>query len=218
MSEPDNDLQDQPAIQAVIFDLGGVLLRTVDHKPRQELAARLDVKVFELYNLVFDSETARLATLGKISAREHWQTIGARFNLSEKDLEVAIQQFWEGDRLDYALIDTLRSLRPHYKTALLSNAWDNLHALMRDTWKIADAFDELVISAEVGLAKPDHRIFSLALGRLGVHPHQAIFVDDFSENVDAARWLGLRAIHFSSSTQVLMELGSILNVDHGSAR
>ena len=216
MSSSEVEPQDRPAIKAVIFDLGGVILRTMDQRPRQDLAARLGVKLFDLYNLVFDSETARLATVGKLSTREHWQEIGSRFNLNETDLEVFIQQFWGGDRLDHTLIETIRSLRSSYKTALLSNAWDNLHALVHDTWQIADAFDELVISAEVGLAKPDHRIFHLALARLGVAPQQAVFVDDFNENVTAARWLGMRAIHFSSSTQALMELGSYLNIDTSS--
>jgi HAD superfamily hydrolase (TIGR01509 family) len=182
----------------------------MDQRPRQELAARLGINLYALYDLVFTSETARQATLGEISANQHWEAVGRRFDLDGKGLEDLIRQFWEGDRLDRSLLDYIKSLRPRHKTVLLSNAWDNLRGLLEDEWKIAGAFDELVISAEVALAKPDHRIYLLTLVRLGITPPQAVFVDDFGENVDAARWIGMRAVHFHSVTQALAELERIL--------
>jgi epoxide hydrolase-like predicted phosphatase len=67
-------------------------------------------------------------------------------------------------------------------------------------------FDETVFSAEVGMAKPDARIYQLILNRLGVEPQEAVFVDDFIENVEGARHLGLHAIHFKNSPQALAAL------------
>jgi epoxide hydrolase-like predicted phosphatase len=198
-------------IKAVIFDLGGVILRTVDQGPRQRLAERLGVSLYALYDQVFSSESARLATLGKISAQKHWEQVGAHYHLSPQELPGAIHQFWDGDRLDNSLVSFIRSLRPRRLTALLSNAWDNLRGLMENDWTIANAFDTLVISAEVGLAKPDHRIYQLALDRLGVAANQALFVDDFSENVDGARWMGLHAIQFRSTGQAVAEIRRLLD-------
>jgi epoxide hydrolase-like predicted phosphatase len=205
-----------PAIKAVIFDLGGVILRTVDQGPRQRLAERLGVKLYELYNQVFSSESARLATLGKINAQSHWEQVGAHFNLSPEEMTGFLQEFWGGDRLDQALVAFIRSLRGDRRTALLSNAWDDLRGLVENTWKIASAFDELVISAEVGLAKPDHRIYQLALDRLGVAADQALFVDDVGENVDAARWIGMRAIQFRTSGEAIAEVRRYLNQSQAS--
>jgi epoxide hydrolase-like predicted phosphatase len=201
-------------INAVIFDLGGVILRTVDPGPRQALAARLGVSLHDLYYQVFSSDPARLATLGKISTTDHWEAVRAYFHMAPEELPGAIQQFWAGDRLDSSLVGSIRSLHRRTKTALLSNAWDNLRSLMENEWKIADAFDELVISAEVGLMKPDHRIYLLALERLGVEPEEAVFVDDVGENVDAARWVGLRGVQFRTRQQAMSELKGIL--DEGS--
>ena len=198
-------------IKAVIFDLGGVILRTVNPEPRQQLAVRLGVSLHDLYHQIFSSESAHLATLGKIGTAEHWKQVQFHLNISNEELTRAIQQFWDGDRLDFSMVAYLRSLRPRYKTALLSNAWDNLRGLIENEWKIASAFDEVIISAEVGLAKPDHRIFQLALNRLGVDAGEAVFVDDFSENIDGARWLGLHAVQFSSPDQTIAELGRYLN-------
>lgn len=205
------DNQAFSAIKAVIFDLGGVLLRTVDPAPRQRLAERLGVNLYEIYNQVFASESARLATLGKLSAQKHWEQVGAHFGLSPLEVPGFIQQFWEGDRLDQALVAFIRSLRGERRTALLSNAWDDLRGLVENDWNIASAFDELIISAEVGLAKPDHRIYQLALDRLGVAAEQALFIDDIEENVDAARWIGMRAIRFRSTGQTIAEVRRFTN-------
>ncbi|MCI0519409.1 MAG: HAD-IA family hydrolase, partial [Chloroflexi bacterium] len=78
------------------------------------------------------------------------------------------------------------------------------------TWKFEDAFDFMIISAEVGLVKPDERIYRLTVDRLGMRPEECIFVDDFSRNVDAAREFGLHAIHFKTTEQAQAELFGLL--------
>jgi putative hydrolase of the HAD superfamily len=160
----------------------------------------------ELYHLVFSSESARLATLGKISSKAHWEIVRERLDVAAEEQASVIEQFWAGDRLDRALVAHLRKLRERVKTGLLSNAWDTLRTMLEAEWKIADAFDEIVISAEVGLAKPDHRIYLMMLDRLQVEASQVVFVDDFDENVDAARWIGMHAIRFKTTRQTLAEL------------
>jgi epoxide hydrolase-like predicted phosphatase len=198
------------SIRAVIFDLGGVLLRTEDPSPRRELAARLGLTREQIYYHVFDSPSARQATLGQITSDEHWESIRQGLGLTSQDFPSVRQAFWGGDRLDTELVETIRSLRPRYKTALLSNAWGDMRQVLTERWKIADAFDELVISAEVGIAKPDPRIYRLTLERLGVPAGEAVFVDDFIENIEAARALGLHTVHFRSPEQAGDELGSLL--------
>ena len=165
----------------------------------------------ELYHQIFSSQSARLATLGKITTQEHWELVRSHFGISPDELPGAIQQFWDGDRLDQSLLRYLRALRKHFKVALLSNAWDSMRGMLENELKIASAFDEIIISAEVGLAKPDYRIYQLTLSRLGVEAGEAVFVDDFVENVDGARWLGMRAIHFRSPDQARAELAGMLN-------
>lgn len=198
-------------LRAVIFDLGGVLVRTLDPQPRQRLAARLGISPGELSQLVFDSETARLATLGAITTEEHWQAVREALGLSLDEFTTVPREFWDGDRLDLALVEFLRALRQCYRTALLSNAWDDLRRVMEEHWRITDAFDEIVISAEVGLAKPDVRIFTLTLARLGVLPSEAVFVDDFPENIRAASRVGLQTILFQSPEQALDDLRATLD-------
>jgi epoxide hydrolase-like predicted phosphatase len=198
-------------IKAVIFDLGGVLVRTEDQQQRRQLADRLGISRHQMYHLVFDSQSAQLASQGKMTVAEHWEAVRQALGLPEEEFQRVPQEFWAGDRLDMELVVYIRSLRPRYRTALLSNAWDDLRGYLTDHWRIADAFDELVISAEVGVTKPEPRIYRLALERLGVAPGEAVFVDDFKENVDAARALGIHTIHFRDRQQALAELEGMLD-------
>ena len=65
-----------------------------------------------------------------------------------------------------------------------------------------DTFDVLVYSGEEGVKKPDAEIFKRALERLAVQPAQAVFVDDVLANVQAARELGMQAIHYAPGIDV----------------
>ncbi|OGO28291.1 MAG: hypothetical protein A2W33_03190 [Chloroflexi bacterium RBG_16_52_11] len=198
-------------VNALFFDLGGVLLRTEDRTPRQQLASRLGMTYGQLSELVFNSETARLATIGKIGAEEHWEQVRQTLGLAPDEFLAVRKDFWEGDRLDTHLIQYLRRIRSTRKTALLSNAWNDLRDYIETQWKFADAFDEMIISAEIGLAKPDPRIYQYAAARFGIQPDECVLVDDFIENVDGSRSIGMQAIHFKSSSAALEELEALLN-------
>jgi epoxide hydrolase-like predicted phosphatase len=198
-------------IKAVIFDLGGVLVRTEDQQPRRLLAERLGLTRQQMYHLIFDSRSAQQASQGKLTVDQHWEAVRQALGLSEEEFGRIPQEFWAGDRLDTELVAYIRSLRPRYRTALLSNAWDDLRGVLIHEWQIADAFDELIISSEVGMAKPEAGIYELALARLDVAPSEAVFVDDFPRNVAGAQDVGMHAVQFRSSEQVRAELDDLLD-------
>jgi epoxide hydrolase-like predicted phosphatase len=199
------------SIRAVVFDLGGVLVRTENRAPRNQLAVRLGLTYDELSALVFDSQSSHQAMKGEITTAEHWEAIRKTLGVSKKEFLQVPLEFWGGDALDEDLITYLRNLRPHYKTALLSNAWDDLRQMIEEIWKIDDAFDQILISAEVGLVKPDRLIYERIISDLGVKSDEAVFVDDFPQNVEAARTAGLEAIHFLGPDQSLRDLQSLLD-------
>jgi putative hydrolase of the HAD superfamily len=148
---------------------------------------------------------------GEITAVEHWEEVRRVLNISINEFSQIPLEFWAGDTLDEDLIIYLRNLRPDCKTALLSNAWDNLRQQIEEIWKIDDAFDHILISAEVGMIKPDRPIFERLLSDLGVKPAEAVFVDDFPQNVAAAKEVGLEAIHFRGPNQALDALQKLLD-------
>jgi epoxide hydrolase-like predicted phosphatase len=201
------------SVRAVIWDMGGVLLRTENYTLRERLAERIGLSRRDLEELVFWSDSGSRAQLGEITIDQHWENLRRELGLSDQDMVDFREDFWGGDHVDVKLIEYIRSLRTSYKTGLLSNAFSNLRQVISEVWKFADAFDEMIISAEVGLVKPDDRIYRLALDHLGVSPEQAVFVDDFSRNVEGARRMNMQAIHFKSQQQVMAELEEVLKDD-----
>jgi epoxide hydrolase-like predicted phosphatase len=198
------------AIKAVIFDLGGVLLRTEDFSSRQALADRMGKPLAELENLVFNGDSGDRAQLGEISVDEHWENIRRMLGLDAAGISEFQRQFWEGDQLDVELVDAIRSLRGRYKTGLLSNAFSDLRQVVTSIFQISDAFDEMIVSSELHMMKPDPRIYQAALQRLGVAAEEAVFIDDLLDNVEGALSQGLHAIHFRQRSQALGELERLL--------
>lgn len=199
------------ALKAVIWDMGGVLVRTEDSAPREALAKRLGLSRLELEEIVFSSESGRRAGRGEISSAEHYAWVAGAVGLSKGDLPEFIRDFWAGDRVDRTLVDFTAGLRPRLRTGLLSNAWSDARQVVEEAYRFLYAFDEIIFSAEVGLAKPDLRIYQMMLERLGVAPDEAVFIDDFTENITGAEMLGIRAIHFRQSEQALEDLGCLLS-------
>lgn len=197
-------------IRAVIFDLGGVLLRTEKRTPRALLARRFGMSFEEIDTLVFNSHSSKRATIGDINAREHWLAVCKHLGVDHLEVDQIRHDFFAGDQLDNRLIDYIRGLKKKYKIGLLSNAWDDLRVYLTDIWKISEIFDSLIISAEVSMAKPDPRIYYLAVESLAVVPGEAVFIDDFLENVLAARKIGLHAIHFYNPEALIADLNQYL--------
>ena len=183
-------------IRAIIFDYGGVLMRTVNPVPRRELDQRFDLPPGGASKLVFESPLWDEAQLGRISGAEFWADVGRRLELDEEELAEFRCAFWAGDRLDEDLVALIRHLREAgYRTALLSNAPAGLRRHIEELG-IADAFDEVGISGCEELMKPDAALFERTLARLGVSAEQAVFVDDVRANVAAARQVGLHTTRF----------------------
>ncbi|WP_020390304.1 HAD family hydrolase [Kribbella catacumbae] len=104
----------------------------------------------------------------------------------------------------------IRRARAHgIKTALLSNSWGNSYP--RETWD--GMFDDLVISGEVQLRKPEAEIYLLAAERLALRPAECVFIDDMELNVVAARELGMTGIVHTSYDETRRELETLFGVD-----
>jgi HAD superfamily hydrolase (TIGR01509 family) len=183
-------------VDALIFDYGGVLVRTADPRPRRELADRFDLEPGAVYDLVFNSPRWDDVQHGRIDSDAFWDDVGARLDLDGEQLAAFRRAFWSGDSLDEELISLIRDLGERgYRTALLSNAPADLEAYLKELG-IEDAFDVIVISGEEGVTKPAPEIYDRALERLGVSAEAAVFVDDTRVNVEGARQVGLHATRF----------------------
>lgn len=201
----------KPKIKAIIWDMGGVLLRTEDRVPRDQLAKKYGVTAQALEREVFHGTSGIQATLGEITTDEHWLNVATRFNLDQNELKNFISEFWRGDRLDQELVAYIRNLKQEYRSGLLSNAWSDTRKMLTHKHPCLDAFHEAVFSAEVGLMKPDAKIYQLILRKLGIAPEESIFIDDYPENIQGANVVGIHGILFQNSPQAISEINNFLN-------
>jgi len=196
-------------IKAIIFDVGGVLLRTANHSYRRTWEKKLGLKQWESESIIFNSEMGRKAQLGEITNNALWEWAGTHLGLKNGELADFRHDFWAGDVLDNDLVTLIRQLHGRFQTAIISNYNDDLRRELTHAFAIADAFDEIVISAEVQVMKPDPKIYSIALERLGRKPEETVFIDDFAHNIEGAHAVGMHGIHFTPTTNLPAALDAL---------
>jgi putative hydrolase of the HAD superfamily len=205
------------AIDAVVFDYGGVLTTPVrDSVAAWQAADGIDPASFTRVLKAWLSRSAppgtpihrlEMGTLpldefDALLARELYTVDGRPINPVG-----LVSRLFAGLRPEpamYALAEELRSLG--IAVALLSNSWGNDYP--RD--RIDPLFDPVVISGEVGLRKPWAPIFELTLSRLGLPPHRVLFVDDAMANVEGARVVGLPALLHTDPATTRAELARLI--------
>jgi putative hydrolase of the HAD superfamily len=107
--------------------------------------------------------------------------------------------------LDPAVVELVAQVRQRMPVGLLSNAHDQLPSDLA-LLGLTGAFDEVIGSAAVGLAKPDPRIYELAAAAFGVTPSECFFIDDLAPNIEAAKALGMDGVVFTSAAQLRADL------------
>lgn len=185
-------------IQAIIFDIGGVLNKVRPDASLRTWETRLGLAEGSLLPLVFNTPLSHESSLGRVTREQIWQALSEQFHLPLPEVRRLEADIWGCYWWDKELLTLARSLRPRYKTAILSNAWEGARQEMQAYINEA-TFDVIVYSSEEGLLKPDPQIYLRALQRLGVTPAEAVFIDDLQRNVDGATALGIRGIVFSTS-------------------
>ena len=199
-------------IKAIVLDVGGVLLRTEDDSSRRDLERKHDLSPGASEKLVFGSEAALASTIGAVGPNVIWQNVADELSLSPEALEDFKRAFWQGDQFDKELIDFLIEMRDDYTTALLTNAWKYARDELAENFDIREGqtVDYILISSELGVAKPDEEIYHILKEKLNCDFEEILFVDDFEENIKAAQELGNNTIHFKPEMDLIKTIKSKL--------
>jgi epoxide hydrolase-like predicted phosphatase len=208
-------------LKAVIFDFGGVIIRTRSQHFRRQWEARLGLAPGQAEAIVFgtrggagDGASGWAAQHGQITSDEHWQWIGQRLGLDQATLAAFRRDFFAEDIIDRDLVAYIdRLAAAGYHIGVLSNTPDTFRPLFVESWGLDGHFDSLTLSCEEGVMKPDPRIFRIALEKAGVQPAEALFVDDFIENVEGARAAGMLAVHFRDPDVARQEIAALTGVE-----
>jgi len=187
-------------IKAFVFDCGGVLLGNPDMSRYHSWEQRLGLAHGELSSRLYGGEAWRQAEVGEIGEDDYWVAAAEELGLHDPQQVVALRNdMWDSWTIDPRTLALVDRVRQRHRVAILSNATDVLVTALRDRYAIADRFHTIISSADVGVAKPDRRIYEIALERLDVAADEAVFVDDRPDNVAAAANLGMHVIWFVSS-------------------
>jgi 2-haloacid dehalogenase len=200
----------EAGIQAVVFDLGGVLL---DWNPRH------------LYRRLFGSDTAGMerflaevcnpAWNAKQDAGRCWDEAIAEATAAHPEVAALIRAYreqWE-EMLGEPFADSVAVLDELRRTGMRLYALTNWS---QDTFPYGFArypflqwFDDIVVSGREGVAKPEPAIFRLLLSRFCLAASGCVFIDDTPKNVAAATQLNFHAIHFCNALQLRGDLSSL---------
>jgi epoxide hydrolase-like predicted phosphatase len=198
------------AIQAVVFDIGGVLEITPRLGVDEIWEARLGLPPGELNERMADAWHG--GSIGTVSEQQVYQALTERVGLSAEQLAEFKADLWREylgtgntDLIDYA-----RRLRPRYRTGILSNSFVGAREREQAAYGFEDLVDEIVYSHECGMSKPDPAIYALACERLAVEPAQVVFLDDFEPYVAGARQAGIHAVLYRDSAQAIRDIGALL--------
>lgn len=197
-------------IKAFIFDFGGVLYRNPELRWMRRWTKLLGLKDDPVVNALLaepeESPFVMDLMLGKITEDDIWQIAADRYHVSAAMAKRIRRGVLSKKRGNFEMVNFLTGLRPQYKTAILSNASSNARQIFSEVMNVDHLVDMMIISAEEGLIKPDERIYHLVLERLEVGPEEVVFLDDRLVNVEAARRVGMNAIHFNNTAQALADL------------
>jgi HAD superfamily hydrolase (TIGR01509 family) len=201
MSEPG-------AVDAVVFDAMGVLYASADD------VADLLIPYLRSKGSVLDAHTLehlyRDCSLGKMSSARFWEATGA---LGASDTE-----YCRAHRLTPGITPLLANLKDAgYRLACLSNDVSEWSTLLRDRFRLTNYITDWVISADIGIRKPDPQAYAVLCRQLGLPPHRVLFIDDRPANIAGAHDAGLQALRFGTppagpgtATPTMEELGNIL--------
>ena len=196
-------------IQAIIFDIGGVLSIYYDFETYFKWEQQLGLPKGELLKIIYDNPVSRQATLGKATVTDVWEEAGKQLNMPSDELQKLREDIWNGYRWNTELLDFIRSLKPNYKTGILSDAWADARESMGDVIS-EDLFDAIVFSAEEGVQKPDPVLFQRAIERLGVKAEEAILLDDREGNIQGAQEFGMHGVHFTETNKAIEDIKALL--------
>ena len=197
-----------PKIEAVIFDLGGVL---VDWNPEY------------LYAKIFKNDAKKMAWFLNSVCTPAWnmeQDAGRTFEEGTEILtseypeyEPEIRSFFErweemlkSEKKDTVLILNLLSELNKVKLYALTNWSAETFPIAQRRFDFLKRFEGIVVSGEEKTRKPFSKIYEITLDRYGLSAENCLFIDDSLENIEAAKLLGFNTVHFSNALQLNMDL------------
>lgn len=181
-------------VKAIIFDFFGVIWGA----PFESWLRHHGYKREGGYQLA-----AQQADMGQTNMSQFFEYLSA---LSGQPADEIKREFDTVERIDYEAIKLIVVLKANYKIGIISNASsDFIRKILRRN-DLEKYFDDIVVSGEVGIIKPNKQIYEIALNRLQLNPSEAVFIDDNKFCIDGAEVVGMTGVLFESAAQAERKL------------
>jgi epoxide hydrolase-like predicted phosphatase len=188
-------------MKAIIFDCFGVLTADGWKQLREEFFAD------DPERMQHSIDIDKAVNAGYMGYDEFIREIAHMTKLREAEVRSRLN----GSVPNRMLFDYIRDeLKPHYKIGMLSNAADNWLDKLFEPWQV-QLFDEVMLSYQVGMVKPDPAMYQMIANRLGVLPADCVFVDDSERYVVAAADLGMQAIYHQDTPATIARIKELLH-------
>lgn len=194
-----------PEIEAVIFDLGNVLVNFDAKKSAFAFAKTAGISILKTFSHFFLSEDEKAYTRGELTTPEFYERSKSALGV-DIDFDTFKHYwndiFWENEGMD----ELLAALKPKYKLYLISNTNELHFDYIRDNFNILRHFDRMFPSHEVGARKPEARIFENVLDAVKLPAAKTVFIDDIKDFIRAAKEVGMHGIVFKNKDQLIEDL------------
>ena len=193
------------AIKTIIFDFGGVLFKTYNlawvKKWKSHLGSMNGSGMVDMLSDPNESPLIRDICLGRLPEEALWKKMTDEWHIRPLFIKYLQHRMASKSSLNKPMVKLLAELHQNYQTAILSNAGDQSRQLMVDTFQLHRYVEEIIISAEEGVIKPDPHIHRITLSRLNAEPGSTLFLDVTLSNIFTARELGMTAVQFINNLQ-----------------
>lgn len=205
-------------MRTLVLDIGGVFYRGW---PAEDFwlkwTADTGLRQAVLEDFLSHAPEARDARLGRISASEYYRRASVRLGVAAGSLRALAEEAYLSD-FNATFATYVRALKAAgVPISALTNSLSS-EADLKARPKLVGLFDHVISSRDVGVAKPDPRIFGILVDRLGVAASSIVFVDDAVTHVEAARTLGLATVHFRDTAQAIEGLSAYFPATNDSSR
>lgn len=184
------------SIEYILFDIGGVIIVN-DKINYQDFDNELSLESGTVKGVIDDCfyKSAKGGNFDiKKYIEEHYKNI-----IAFDEYESIMKKVYGAERVNDELVQWINLNKNRFHMCALSNNTKALRKLLADKFNIADMFEVIFNSAEIGLAKPDPKLFAYVVEKLNSNPDQCLFIDDNVRNIEAAANLGFKTIHFTGN-------------------
>lgn len=196
-------------IKVIGVDVGGVIIPYLDDLIDEAIRVSLGLDKTKFYKL-WKKDTIGLVK-GTTLEKDFWDNIKTTTNKDPKCAKRILKDNYINNLImNGEFIAYLRTISIKFKIVAMSNSIKT-HSDFNYKNAVYDAFDELYLSNEMGLKKPDINYFNHVIKKLEIEPWQLLFIDDNATNIKVARKIGIRTIHFKYNSQTIKIINRLIS-------